>query len=230
MFGFGYALVPMYKRDLRRRSASTCCRCPSAQRRRRRTARRQHAGRHQPHRSPSSSTPTRAGRGTSSRRSARSQVHPGELATVMYEFRNVQNRTMAAQAIPSYAPKQAMAHFNKLECFCFNEYTLKPGESQAVAGGVRHRPEAAEGREDDHPVVHLLRGRRQGAGRAGSGGSTRGHGRSGAHEDRADRRQRPRGRKGSLVQTLRRRRLVVLRRAQVGATTRRTSASSTRCT
>jgi cytochrome c oxidase assembly protein subunit 11 len=37
---------------------------------------------------------------------------------------------MAAQAIPSYAPKQAMAHFNKLECFCFNEYTLKPGESK----------------------------------------------------------------------------------------------------
>ena len=57
-------------------------------------------------------------------------VHPGELATVMYEFRNVQNRTMAAQAIPSYAPQQAMAHFNKLECFCFNEYTLKPGESR----------------------------------------------------------------------------------------------------
>jgi cytochrome c oxidase assembly protein subunit 11 len=58
------------------------------------------------------------------------QVHPGELATVMYEFRNKQDRTMAAQAIPSYAPKQAMAHFNKLECFCFNEYTLAPGESK----------------------------------------------------------------------------------------------------
>jgi cytochrome c oxidase assembly protein subunit 11 len=58
------------------------------------------------------------------------QVHPGELTTVMYEFRNVQNRTMAAQAIPSYAPMQAMSHFNKLECFCFNEYTLKPGESK----------------------------------------------------------------------------------------------------
>lgn len=59
------------------------------------------------------------------------QVHPGELATVMYEFRNAQNRTMAAQAIPSYAPMQASAHFNKLECFCFNEYTLKPGESKS---------------------------------------------------------------------------------------------------
>ncbi|MEJ5999008.1 cytochrome c oxidase assembly protein [Paucibacter soli] len=58
------------------------------------------------------------------------QVHPGELTTVMYEFRNIQDRTMSAQAIPSYAPKQATAHFNKLECFCFNEYTLAPGESK----------------------------------------------------------------------------------------------------
>lgn len=58
------------------------------------------------------------------------QVHPGQLATVMYEFRNRQSYTMAAQAIPSYAPRQSAAHFNKLECFCFNEYTLAPGESR----------------------------------------------------------------------------------------------------
>ena len=58
------------------------------------------------------------------------QVHPGELATVMYEFQNVQDRRMAAQAIPSYAPRQATAHFNKLECFCFNQYTLEPGEKK----------------------------------------------------------------------------------------------------
>ena len=58
------------------------------------------------------------------------QVHPGELATVMYEFQNVQNRRMAAQAIPSYAPHQAASHFNKLECFCFNQYTLEPGEKK----------------------------------------------------------------------------------------------------
>ncbi len=58
------------------------------------------------------------------------QVHPGEMATVMYEFENVQDRRMAAQAIPSYAPRQAAAHFTKLECFCFNEYTLAPGEKK----------------------------------------------------------------------------------------------------
>jgi cytochrome c oxidase assembly protein subunit 11 len=57
-------------------------------------------------------------------------VHPGELATVMYEFQNMQNRTMAAQAIPSYAPHQAAPHFYKVECFCFNEYTLSAGEKK----------------------------------------------------------------------------------------------------
>jgi cytochrome c oxidase assembly protein subunit 11 len=58
------------------------------------------------------------------------EVHPGQLTTVMYQFQNVQNRSMSAQAIPSYAPHQASAHFNKLECFCFNQYTLAPGEKK----------------------------------------------------------------------------------------------------
>ena len=59
------------------------------------------------------------------------EVHPGELTTVMYEFQNTQNRRMSAQAIPSYAPMQATSHFNKLECFCFNQYTLEPGEKKS---------------------------------------------------------------------------------------------------
>ncbi len=40
------------------------------------------------------------------------------------------SRTMSAQAIPSYAPKQASPHFNKIECFCFTQWTLAPGESR----------------------------------------------------------------------------------------------------
>ncbi len=58
------------------------------------------------------------------------QVHPGELATVMYEFKNVQHRRMVAQAIPSYAPGQAAAHFHKIQCFCFQQQTLDPGQSK----------------------------------------------------------------------------------------------------
>jgi cytochrome c oxidase assembly protein subunit 11 len=61
---------------------------------------------------------------------ARVEVHPGEVVTVMYEFRNRQDRTMAAQAFPSYAPQAAAPHFRKLECFCFTEHVLKPGEAK----------------------------------------------------------------------------------------------------
>ena len=57
-------------------------------------------------------------------------VHPGEMTTVMYEFKNTQARTMTAQAIPSYAPGVAQAHFTKVECFCFTQHTLAPGESR----------------------------------------------------------------------------------------------------
>ncbi len=58
-------------------------------------------------------------------------VHPGQVTTVMYSFHNRQNRAMAVQAIiPSYAPAVAMAHFTKLECFCFTQQVLQAGESK----------------------------------------------------------------------------------------------------
>jgi cytochrome c oxidase assembly protein subunit 11 len=57
-------------------------------------------------------------------------VHPGQMTTVMYEFKNTQSRTMTAQAIPSYAPGVAASHFTKVECFCFTQHTLAPGESK----------------------------------------------------------------------------------------------------
>ncbi|MDQ2928105.1 MAG: cytochrome c oxidase assembly protein [Caldimonas sp.] len=57
-------------------------------------------------------------------------VHPGQVTTVTYSFRNRQNRAMVLQAIPSYAPSVAMSHFTKLECFCFNQQVLQAGESK----------------------------------------------------------------------------------------------------
>jgi cytochrome c oxidase assembly protein subunit 11 len=55
-------------------------------------------------------------------------VHPGELKTVMYEVRNTQDRPVTGQAIPSFGPQVAGLHFNKMECFCFKQQTLQPGE------------------------------------------------------------------------------------------------------
>ena len=59
-------------------------------------------------------------------------VHPGEMATVVYEVVNTQARTVKAQAIPSYAPQSAMPYFKKVECFCFKEQVLKPNEARQM--------------------------------------------------------------------------------------------------
>ncbi len=60
------------------------------------------------------------------------QVHPGEMAQATYEVVNTQGRSINAQAIPSYAPQQAGAHFKKLECFCFKQQTLGPHEAKQM--------------------------------------------------------------------------------------------------
>lgn len=60
------------------------------------------------------------------------RIHPGELVTVMYEIRNNSDRAVAGQAIPSYGPQLAVRYFKKLECFCFTQQTLQPGEARRL--------------------------------------------------------------------------------------------------
>jgi cytochrome c oxidase assembly protein subunit 11 len=57
-------------------------------------------------------------------------VHPGELVHVEYDLVNLEDRAMAGQAIPSYAPMQSARYFNKIECFCFKQQTLAAGETR----------------------------------------------------------------------------------------------------
>jgi cytochrome c oxidase assembly protein subunit 11 len=54
--------------------------------------------------------------------------HPGELVQVEFEVRNNSGRTVTGQAIPSWGPQVAGRHLRKLDCFCFKQQTLKPGE------------------------------------------------------------------------------------------------------
>src|SRR5512144_438330 len=58
------------------------------------------------------------------------EVHPGELVHVDYDLVNLEPRAMVGQAIPSYAPMQSAAHFQKLECFCFKQQTLAANETR----------------------------------------------------------------------------------------------------
>jgi len=57
-------------------------------------------------------------------------VHPGELVQVEYDLVNLEARPMAGQAIPSYAPQQSARYFQKLECFCFKQQVLAAGETR----------------------------------------------------------------------------------------------------
>lgn len=59
-------------------------------------------------------------------------VHPGELATVMYEVVNTQSRPVQAQAIPSYAPASVTPHFKKVECFCFEQQVMQANEAKQM--------------------------------------------------------------------------------------------------
>jgi len=60
------------------------------------------------------------------------QVHPGEMSQIVYEVVNTQPRKMDAQAIPSYAPQQAEKYFVKVECFCFRQQTLGANEARQM--------------------------------------------------------------------------------------------------
>ena len=60
------------------------------------------------------------------------EVHPGEMMQIDYQVSNNLDRAVQAQAIPSYAPKVATEYFTKLECFCFQQQTLAAHETKTM--------------------------------------------------------------------------------------------------
>ena len=52
----------------------------------------------------------------------------GEEALALYQAKNLTNRTITGTAVFNVTPLQAGKYFNKIQCFCFTEQTLKPGE------------------------------------------------------------------------------------------------------
>ncbi|WP_198781485.1 cytochrome c oxidase assembly protein [Shewanella putrefaciens] len=59
----------------------------------------------------------------------RLEVHPGELIHTAFLARNLSDRAIIGQAIPSVSPGQGAAYFNKTECFCFNQQHLAASTS-----------------------------------------------------------------------------------------------------
>lgn len=125
MFGFGWALVPLYQKICEVTGINVLtARNPDAENAARNTqvdrtrtviiefdANKQGAWRFRPHKN-------------------YVEAHPGELIQVQYDLVNLESRPMAGQAIPSYAPMQAAQYVQKLECFCFQQQVLAASETR----------------------------------------------------------------------------------------------------
>ena len=59
-------------------------------------------------------------------------LHPGELHQAKFRVHNLSDKTIVGQAIPSVSPGMAAQHFDKLDCFCFAQQTLAPGETKEM--------------------------------------------------------------------------------------------------
>lgn len=61
------------------------------------------------------------------------EVHPGAVNTVEFYAKNVTDKDMVAQAVPSFVPARSARYFHKTECFCFRRQPLKAGEATKLA-------------------------------------------------------------------------------------------------
>ncbi len=59
-------------------------------------------------------------------------VHPGQVAEAVFMVENKSDQPIIGQAIPSVAPAEASIFFNKTECFCFVQQLLQPGEQKEM--------------------------------------------------------------------------------------------------
>jgi len=55
-------------------------------------------------------------------------IHPGQVYRTNFYAHNLSPTEIVGQAIPSIAPGQAAIYMNKTECFCFSQQTLKANE------------------------------------------------------------------------------------------------------
>lgn len=76
-------------------------------------------------------------------------VRLGEVVTIYYAVTNEAARVTAGQAGYNVAPSTVGAYFEKINCFCFTEQTMKPGEKRDMAVVFYVDPKLADDSEQD---------------------------------------------------------------------------------
>ena len=78
------------------------------------------------------------------------RIHPGGRTTIYYRATNYTARSTTGQAIFNVTPEIAGKYFSKIECFCFTEQRLKPGESVRMPVIFYVDPKLREDPDTDH--------------------------------------------------------------------------------
>lgn len=60
------------------------------------------------------------------------KVHPGQVYSTMFVARNLYAQDMVGQAVPSVMPSVASKYFNKTECFCFVNQSFAAGQRREM--------------------------------------------------------------------------------------------------
>jgi cytochrome c oxidase assembly protein subunit 11 len=76
-------------------------------------------------------------------------VHIGEVVTAQYKVTNESARPTLAQASYNVSPPTVGGYFNKINCFCFTEQRLKPGETRDMAVVFYVDPSIVKDRDQD---------------------------------------------------------------------------------
>jgi|SRR5579872_399470 len=77
------------------------------------------------------------------------QVRIGDVVTVHYKVINEAARTITAQASYNVSPPTVGAYFDKINCFCFTQQTMKPGETREMTVVFYVDPAIAKDRDQD---------------------------------------------------------------------------------
>ena len=76
-------------------------------------------------------------------------MHLGEVVTVYYTVTNEAARVTTGQAGYNVTPPTVGIYFEKINCFCFTQQTMKPGEKRDMAVVFYVDPKLAQDSEQD---------------------------------------------------------------------------------
>ncbi len=60
------------------------------------------------------------------------KLHPGQIESVVFIAKNITSQTVSGRAVPSVTPGIGAVNLKKIECFCFVNQSLKPGEEKEM--------------------------------------------------------------------------------------------------